>query len=115
MPGRSTRSLVLTETMALKHTPRKVKIGVAWFDRAQWVRLTEVVPDRSSLDDTFEQWERSARDTVAQLRAEGHSVKEVLIDVEQLLAWCTLRGVAPNSSSRAEYVAELVRIRNGED
>jgi hypothetical protein len=96
--------------MALK-TSRETVIGVAWFDRAQWTRLTEVVPDRSKLDDTFEEWERNARRALAQIIAEGHRAKEVPIDVEQLLAWCTLRGLSPDSAARAEYVADLMRLK----
>ena len=95
--------------MALKPTDDELTVGIAWFDRAQWTRLTEVVPDRSTLDDTFEQWERGARKLLAQIRAEGRIAKEVPIDVEQLLAWCTLRGIPPDSGSRAEYVVHLMR------
>jgi len=100
--------------MAPKREVSEVQIGLAWFDREQWKRLTEVVSDRSTLDDTFEDWERGARDAVAQMRAEGHRVKEVPINVDQLMAWCRLRGVAPDSSSRAEYVADLMRTGKGE-
>jgi hypothetical protein len=95
--------------MTLKPTDHELTIGVAWFDRAQWTRLTEVVPDRSTLDDTFEQWERSARNLLAQIRAEGRIARQVPIDVEHLLAWCTLRGAPPDSRSRAEYVTHLMR------
>ena len=89
-------------------------VGFAWFDRAQWTRLTEVVPDRSTLDDTFEQWERSARTAVARMRDQGLRVEEVSIDIEQLLAWCTLQGLRPDSGSRAKYAAYLVRRKSGE-
>jgi hypothetical protein len=92
---------------------RGIAVGVAWFDRAQWTRLTEVVPDRSKLDDTFEDWERNARNALARITSEGHRAREVSIDVENLLAWCTLRGVPPDSAARAEYVAELMRL-NGD-
>lgn len=87
-----------------------IVIGVAWFDRAQWTRLKEVAPDRAKLDDTFEDWERNARSALADIVAAGNRAKEVPIDVEKLLAWCTLRGIPPDSAARAQYVADLMRL-----
>jgi len=91
-----------------------LNVGVAWFDRAQWTRLTEVAPDRSALDDTFEQWEKGARTTLENLKAQGLRVKEVPIDVEQLLAWCLLQGLVPDSKSRADYVVHLLKRESRE-
>ena len=89
-------------------------VGVAWFDRAQWTRLKEIAPDKSALDDSFEQWERNARSVVAKMKAEGLRVKEVSVDVDQLLAWCMLHGMAPDSNGRANYAAYVVKRESGE-
>jgi len=87
-------------------------VGIAWFDRAQWQRLTEAVPDRNELDNTFEAWERSAKKTFKEFKRSGQIVEKVAVKVEDLLAWCTLHGVIPNGSSRAEYVSELLKRRS---
>jgi hypothetical protein len=50
-------------------------LGVAWFSRTQWQRLTEVVEDRNALDDTFEQWERGALDAVRTIERQGQRVE----------------------------------------
>jgi hypothetical protein len=50
-------------------------LGVAWFSRTQWQRLTEVVEDRNELDDTFEQWERGALDAVRTIERQGQRVE----------------------------------------
>lgn len=87
-------------------------IGIAWFDRDQWRRLTEVVPDRSGLDDTFEAWERSAKKAIKNFERNGHSVEKIPIKVEELLAWCILQGKVPNGESRAAYVSEILKRRD---
>jgi hypothetical protein len=90
-----------------------MRIGLAWFDREQWQRLTEVVPDRSELDDTYDQWERSAKETMKNLRRSGQAVEKVPIRIEELLAWCTLRGVAPDGKARSQFASEILQRKYG--
>jgi hypothetical protein len=86
-----------------------MRVGFAWFDRAQWQRLAEVVPDRNELDDTFEEWERSASNALKDLERSGQRIEKVPITVDQLLAWCVLRGMVPDGKARSEYVAEILQ------
>jgi hypothetical protein len=86
-----------------------VRIGLAWFDRAQWQRLAEVVPDRNELDDTFEAWERSARKALKEFEHSGQLIEKVPIRVDELLAWCVLRGVVPDGKARSDFVSEILQ------
>ena len=88
-------------------------LGFAWFDRQQWHRLTEVVDDRSELDDTFEQWERSALDALRTLERQGQLAEKVHIDVDAFVSWCKAKGLAINGASRAEYASFVLQQRNG--
>lgn len=92
---------------------RRMRIGVAWFDREQWQRLTDLVPDRKELDDTFQQWERGAKKTVQELKRQRELVEKVPIKIDELLAWCTLRGLTPDGKARSEYVIELLQKKYG--
>jgi len=99
----------------LKHTPeRTVVVGVAWFDRKQWKRLTEAVEDRNELEDTYEQWQQSALDAVRMIERQGQRVEMVHVEVESLVFWCTEKGLPVNGKSRAEYVTQLMRRRHGQ-
>lgn len=84
-------------------------IGIAWFDETQWQLLTYVVPDRSELDDTFQEWERSAQSTVRMIEAQGHAVRRVPVNINELCSWCAARKLPVNSAARAEYVAALLQ------
>src|SRR5688572_12165554 len=97
-----------------KHTPeRTVVVGVAWFDRKQWKRLTEAVADRAELDDTYEQWQQSALDAERMLESQGQKVERVHVEVESLVSWCREKGLPVNGKSRADYVTQLMRRRHG--
>jgi len=93
--------------------PAGSQVGFAWFTREQWQRLTEVVDDRSELDDTFEQWERNALAALYKLESQGHSVRKVMVDVETFVAWCRGRGRRIDGAARAEYVTALLEIADG--
>jgi len=98
-----------------KHTPdRTLVVGFAWFDRKQWRRLTEAVEDRNELDDTYEEWEKSALEAVRMIERQGKRVEMVHIEVESLVAWCKAKGYAVNGRSRAEYVTQLMQRRHGQ-
>jgi len=97
-----------------KHSPnRTMVLGVAWFDRGQWQRLTEVVEDRTELDDTFEQWETHALDAVRTMERQGQRVDKVYVDVDALVSWCEAKGLPINGKSRAQYVSSVLRQRDG--
>ncbi|TMI03692.1 MAG: hypothetical protein E6H43_04100 [Betaproteobacteria bacterium] len=98
-----------------KHTPdRTLVVGLAWFDRKQWQRLTEAVEDRNDLDDTYEQWQESALDAVQMIERQGQKVERVHVEVESLVSWCKEMGLPVNGKSRAEYVTQLMQRRHGQ-
>lgn len=98
-----------------KNPPDRAQVvGLAWFDRKQWRRLTEAVEDRNELDETYEQWQQSAHDAVRVIEGQGQKVEMVHIEVESLVSWCKEKGLPVNGKSRAEYVAQLVRRRYGQ-
>ena len=98
-----------------KHTPNRTPIiGFAWFDRTQWRRLTEAVEDRNELDDTYEQWERSALEAVRMIESQGQKVERVHVEVVSLVSWCQEKGLPVNGRSRSEYVTQLMQRRHGQ-
>jgi hypothetical protein len=98
-----------------KHTPdRTLAVGLAWFDRKQWKRLTEVVENRNELDNTYEQWEQSALDAVRMIERQGQKVERVHVEVESLVSWCKEKGLPVNGQSRAEYVTQIMQRRHGQ-
>ena len=87
--------------------------GLGWYDRAQWEKLTQVVENRSELDDTYEQWESGAVNFLQKMEREGRKIAKVFVDVDALVAWCRNRGLPVNAESRAEYIMLVLRRSHG--
>jgi len=91
-----------------KHDSKLVG-GVAWYRAEQWHRLLEVAEDVDDLDDTYGDWLASADRMLIESAASGLSIEKVDMDVEELLAWCNVRGMALNGKARSQCVSEKLR------
>jgi hypothetical protein len=89
-------------------------IGLGWYSREQWEALTKVVPDRSELDDTYEEWEAQATGALHMLAAQGAQSVKVQIDVQELVAWCQRMGCPANGAARADFVSHLLAKHSGD-
>lgn len=85
-------------------------VGIAWYRPEQWERLLEVSVDRSRLEDTHEEWETGAKETLRNLLVNGANAIRVDVDVENLVQWCKKNGRAVDGSGRAFYVADRIRL-----
>lgn len=87
----------------------KQRLGVAWYTKRQWARLRELADDLEVLDDSYEDWLRTAEGTVADLSSKGVVVEKVPLNVEVAAEWCVKQGRPFNSAGRAAFAAELLR------
>ena len=90
---------------------KNIAVAFAWYDEMQWHLLTRVVPDRSELDASFQDWERAAHEAVRMIEAKGQVVERIPVDVGALCSWCNERKLPVNSAARAQYVVTLLRQR----
>ena len=63
----------------------EMQIGFCWYQPDQWEQLRDVVPDPESLDDTYDEWKKSAIESIDELRAEGLNVKKVSVNIDDLV------------------------------
>lgn len=107
-------------TNALSSSPRlgrawagrqisKQRVGFAWYTKRQWARLRELADDPEALDDSYDDWLRTAEATVADLRSKGVQVQKVPLNVEVAAQWCAKRSRPFNSAGRAAFAADLLR------
>ena len=92
--------------------PEELVVGVAWYQNKQWQRLRAISADSDGLEDTYDEWLRSAEQKFAELVGSGLRVEKVDIDSERLIAWCNERGFEINGQSRSSYVAHKLRERD---
>jgi hypothetical protein len=76
---------------------------VAWYRREQWERLLEIASDREQLEDTFDEWQELAEETLRKLTKEGLTPRKVEVDVEELLKWCQEQGLPVDGKARSQF------------
>ena len=86
--------------------------GVAWYRPEQWARLREVSEDVENLDDTYEAWLQTAERLLRDGIPADVTVEKIDIDVEEVLAWCSVRDLPMNAQSRSRYVSERLRLKH---
>ena len=84
-------------------------IGIAWYRKEQWSLLRQVSKNPEKLESTHEEWLNNAIESKKTLEKAGVSVKEVDIDIENIIKWCKERHRAIDSKSISEYVALRLR------
>ena len=89
--------------------PVRMVLGIVWYRREDWDRLRQMFPDRKAMHDSFDDWLLDAEKLEGQLQTCGETTERVIIDPDELGAWCKARGAQPNGKMRARYVTEKTR------
>ena len=84
----------------------KPMFGFAWYRKEQWDRLLSVSSDRDSLEATFEEWLEIAQKRFKEFKRGGHDVRQVDVDVEELIRWCQKRKKPIDGNARSEFAAD---------
>jgi hypothetical protein len=78
--------------------------GIAWYRRADYRRILEIMTDREKLPVTFDKWQSQAEHAERQLKAQGHFIIRVHIDPEDFVAWCAANGLDIDAKGRMAFV-----------
>ena len=87
------------------------EIIFCWYQREEWEKLKAAVDDPNTLDNTYDDWRKSAESAFSEIRSEGHTIKKIGIKVDKLLDWCRANNCKPDSDKRSEYAIYLARLR----
>lgn len=87
-------------------------VGVAWYRREQWERLLDIAADRDVLEDTYDEWQTLAEETLRNLAKKGIVPRKVDIDVEELLSWCHSQHRPVDGKARSGFVAAKLQNRS---
>jgi hypothetical protein len=87
----------------------RIVLGVTWYRRKDWPRLMQLIPDREIMQDNFAEWLCEAELMEQDIKATGTTTRRIILDPDELTAWCEARGRQPDAKGRAEYVTEKTR------
>jgi len=79
-------------------------IALAWYTPESWERLRAVADDRAALG-SHAAFVRKADRLAREYQAQGFAVEKILVDIDELAAWCRREGVRITQRSRATYGA----------
>ena len=100
-----------------KKSGRQVKavIGVAWYRPEQWDRLLQIADDRDVLEDTYEEWQAVAEESLKKFAKLGYNYRKVDIDIEELLKWCHSHKRSVDGAARSEFASRKLREQDEQD
>jgi hypothetical protein len=85
--------------------------GVAWYTEREWARVKAVAADPERFEATFAEWLTMAEDSLERMLRAGMLGERVLINADELLAWCEAQGRPNDAAARAAFVSDLMRSR----
>lgn len=88
-----------------------VVFTMTWFQPEEWQKLKEAVEDPDTLDDTYEDWRKSAEQAIRDFRENGQIIQKISIKVDKLLHWCDSQGLKPDGEGRAQYASHIAHQR----
>ncbi|MGI5861946.1 MAG: hypothetical protein ACOX6T_07785 [Myxococcales bacterium] len=89
------------------------QVCLAWYKRDQWPRFREVSAEPERLAETYDEWLADANRQLEDLRARKIAVTRVIVDVEELIAWCERNGRKVEPGAAAEFAASLAQHGRG--
>jgi len=82
-----------------------VKIG--YYRKEDWQRFAEMIDDRESMHDTWEDWHKSFLKAKNDLTSQGFEVMKVEIDLDELRHYCAMRGIKNDGGARAQFIQKI--------
>jgi hypothetical protein len=90
---------------------QKMVTGMAWYRPDQWALLRQVSSDSGDIEETYQEWERTAKQKLEELRRMGLRIEKIDVDVEEMVNWCKSLNLKIDGSSRARFAAEKIRLK----
>lgn len=86
---------------------KQVVLYMGWYRREQWTRWKATAADGEKFEDSFDEWESTAKKQLHDLRCNNYVVRIVELELDAVREWCEARQRKLNGAARAEYATEL--------
>lgn len=82
---------------------------ILWLRPEDYPRFRAIFDD---VDDTFEEWRARMDRRLVEFSQKGIEIERMLINPDELVAWCRANGRPVDANARAEYPAVLAMERD---
>ena len=81
-----------------------IELKLAYYRKEDWMRFVASIDDRESMHDTWSEWHAAYLKAKSELIREGYMVRDVEIDIDELIEYCKLRGIKNDGKARSQFV-----------
>ena len=85
-------------------------IAMAWYSPATWAQL-KAIPE-ARIEISYDEFVRNFERLSQQFAARGVEVEKVVVDVDQMVAWCHRNGYAVDTTGRSIYGTVALMARD---
>ena len=82
-------------------------INLAYYNKKDWKRFLESIDDRSSMHGTWEEWHKAFLKTKKELISQGFVVKDCIVDLDNLIIFCKMKGIKNNGKARSQFISNM--------
>lgn len=79
---------------------------MAYYRKQDWKRFIRSIDDRETMHDTWKDWHTSFLKTKSELIQQGFVVKEIEVDIDELVEYCKMRGIKNDGKARSQFVSD---------
>lgn len=81
-----------------------IGIKIAYYRKKDWKRFVKIIADRESMHDIWYDWNKDFERTKRDLINQGFEVVDIIVDLDELTAYCKLRGIKNDGKARSQFV-----------
>ena len=78
----------------------------AYYQKKDWRRFRKIVNDKHKLHDSWEDWHTDFKKAKKQLASLGFEVEKVVVNLDDLIAYCKEKGKRIDGKARSAFVQE---------
>ena len=79
-------------------------VNLAYYEKRDWKRFLESIDDRDSMHDTWKEWNKAYLKTKKEMISQGFVVKDFVVDINELINYCKIRGIKNDGKARSQFV-----------
>ena len=80
------------------------KVNLAYYREKDWKRFIDLADDRENLHDNWKDWHKSFLKVKKDIISQGFDVVDIVIDLDELIIFCKIRGIKNNGKARSQFV-----------
>ncbi len=83
-----------------------IGLKIAYYKKEDWSRLLQIIDDKESMHDSWNEWHLAYRKAKNELIAKGYQVVDVEINLDELVSYCKAKGAKNTGKTRSQFVQE---------